>query len=136
MICKTLIGHINDKISTLGAMTVDQIAELKGISKIKAMQNYDEFAGLKALQHIDITNPEALEEFKAKYYLSDDNIAAMKLIGIPFERTVQDYRSTYNDIRDWLRHQKSANEKEASTIDWDDVIFEVDQHKVNSECVC
>ena len=40
---------------------------------------------------------------------------------------IQDYRSTYNDIRDWLRRrEKSANEKEESTIDWDDVVFEVD----------
>ncbi|MGB3961840.1 MAG: type I restriction endonuclease subunit R, partial [Sulfurimonas sp.] len=33
---------------------------------------------------------------------------------------------TYNDIRDWQRLQKFANEKETSTIDWDDVVFEVD----------
>ncbi len=38
----------------------------------------------------------------------------------------EDYRSTYNDIRDWLRKEKTANEKENSTIDWDDVVFEVD----------
>lgn len=42
------------------------------------------------------------------------------------ERTVQDYRSTYNDIRDWLRTQKNSNEKEQSTIDWDDIVFEID----------
>jgi type I restriction enzyme R subunit len=28
------------------------------------------------------------------------------------ERTVQDYRSTYNDIRDWLRQEKSGKEPE------------------------
>ncbi|MDD2906001.1 MAG: hypothetical protein PHH41_08825 [Sulfurimonas sp.] len=50
----------------------------------------------------------------------------MQAIQIPAERTVQDYRSTYNDIRDWQRLQKFANEKETSTIDWDDVVFEVD----------
>ncbi len=90
------------------------------------LQNYDEFAGLKALQQVDLTNTEALEEFKAKYYLNNDDITAMKVINVPSERTVQDYRSTYNDIRDWLRREKSANEKEASKIDWDDVVFEVD----------
>ena len=42
------------------------------------------------------------------------------------ERKVQDYRSTYNDIRDWLRREKTGKEKEASTLDWDDVVFEVD----------
>jgi len=50
----------------------------------------------------------------------------MLAIKMPAERTIQDYRSTYNDIRDWLRREKSGNEKDTSTIDWDDVVFEVD----------
>ncbi len=90
------------------------------------LQNYDEFAGLKALQNVDITDPKAVEEFKATYYLNDDDIAAMQKIPVPAERTIQDYRSTYNDIRDWLRREKTGKEKKASTIDWDDVVFEVD----------
>ena len=47
-------------------------------------------------------------------------------IKIPAERKIQDYRSTYNDIRDWLRRERSAEEKDSSNIDWDDVVFEVD----------
>lgn len=90
------------------------------------LQNYDEFAGLKALQGLDMTDPTAVEAFKAKHYLNDDDLAAMQAIKVPAERTIQDYRSTYNDIRDWLRREKTANEKAASTIDWDDVVFEVD----------
>jgi type I restriction enzyme R subunit len=90
------------------------------------LQNYDEFAGLKALQGLDMTDATAVEAFKAKHYLSDDDLAAMQAIKMPAERTIQDYRSTYNDIRDWLRREKNANEKAASTIDWDDVVFEVD----------
>ncbi|MFY9260934.1 MAG: type I restriction endonuclease subunit R [Gallionella sp.] len=90
------------------------------------LQNYDEFAGLKALQSLDMTDPTAVEAFKAKHYLSDDDLAAMQAIKVPAERTIQDYRSTYNDIRDWLRREKSANEKGTSTLDWDDVVFEVD----------
>ena len=90
------------------------------------LQNYDEFAGLKALQSLDMTDPTAVEAFKAKHYLNDDDLAAMQAIKMPAERTIQDYRSTYNDIRDWLRREKSANEKDTSTIDWDDVVFEVD----------
>ena len=90
------------------------------------LQNYDEFAGIKALQNLDMNDPKAVEEFKTKYYLSDEDLIKMQAIKIPAERTVQDYRSTYNDIRDWLRREKSANEKETSTIDWDDVVFEVD----------
>jgi len=42
------------------------------------------------------------------------------------ERMVQDYRSTYNDIREWLRRQKAANEEASSEIDWNDVVFEVE----------
>src|SRR5690606_572444 len=38
----------------------------------------------------------------------------------------QDYRSTYNDIREWLRRQRKGDEAEQSTIDWDDVVFEID----------
>lgn len=90
------------------------------------LQNYDEFAGLKALQSVDMEDAEAVEAFKAKYYLDDDDIKTMLAIDVPPERVVQDYRSTYNDTRDWLRREKAANQKNESTIDWDDVVFEVD----------
>ena len=42
------------------------------------------------------------------------------------ERTVQDYRSTYNDIREWLRCEKRGEDAEKSEIEWEDVVFEVD----------
>ena len=90
------------------------------------LQNYDEFNHLKALQGIDLNNPEAVEEFKKAHFVTDEDIAAMQKIELLKERTVQDYRSTYNDIRDWLRREKSGKEAEESTIDWDDVVFEVD----------
>jgi type I restriction enzyme R subunit len=90
------------------------------------LQNYDEFNHLKAFQAIDIKIPEAIEEFKKAHFVTDDDIAAMQKIELLKERTVQDYRSTYNDIRDWLRREKSGKESEESTIDWDDVVFEVD----------
>jgi len=90
------------------------------------LQNYDEFASLKALQTLDMNNPEAVEAFKVEHYLDDEKLAELQTIRLPAERKVQDYRSTYNDIRDWQRRQKSADEKEQSTIDWDDVVFEVD----------
>jgi type I restriction enzyme R subunit len=90
------------------------------------LQNYDEFNHLKAFQAIDINNPEAIEEFKKAHFVTDEDIAAMQKIELLKERTVQDYRSTYNDIRDWLRREKSGKESEESTIDWDDVVFEVD----------
>jgi len=90
------------------------------------LQNYDEFAGLKALQTVDMEDIEAVEAFKAEYYLSDEKIAVMQAIAIPSERAIQDYRSVYNDTREWLRRQKAGDEEDSTTLDWDDVVFEVD----------
>ncbi len=90
------------------------------------LQNYDEFTHLKALQEIDVNNTDAVEAFKETSFLTDDDIASMQEIVVLPERVVQDYRSTYNDIRDWLRREKNGKEAEESTIDWDDVVFEVD----------
>ena len=90
------------------------------------LQNYDEFAGLKAFQRIDQNDEKAVEEFKAKYYLNDETVAAMKDVKIPSDRAIQNYKSTYNDIRDWLRNQKESDKKDALKIDWSDVVFEVD----------
>ena len=90
------------------------------------LQNYDEFAYLKALQEVDKNNPEALEAFKENNFLTDADIDNMKTIDVLEDRTAQDYRSTYNDIRDWLRREKQGKEAEESDIDWDDVVFEID----------
>lgn len=73
-----------------------------------------------------MNDPSVVEEFKSKHYLSDEDLAALHTIKIPAERKIQDYRSTYNDVRDWLRREKSSTERGKSTIDWDDVVFEVD----------
>jgi len=114
--------------------TIEKEADKKAFAKLfgeyfrveNVLQNYDEFASLKDLQTVDMTDPAAVEAFKAKHYLSDDDLAALQSITLPAERKIQDYRSTYNDVRDWLRREKSSTEKEKSTIDWDDVVFEVD----------
>lgn len=90
------------------------------------LRNYDEFSHLKALQAIDINDAEAVEAFKEAHFVTDEAIAAMRNIELLKERTVQDYRSVYNDIRDWLRREKTGKESEESKIDWDDVVFEVD----------
>ena len=90
------------------------------------LQNYDEFNHLKAFQALDKNEPAAVEEFRKANFLTEEDIAAMQKIELLKERTVQDYRSTYNDIRDWLRREKSGKESEESKIDWDDVVFEVD----------
>jgi type I restriction enzyme R subunit len=90
------------------------------------LQNYDEFNKLKALQAIDIDDANAVEEFKKAHFVTDEDIALMQKIELLKERTIQDYRSTYNDIRDWLRRERFGKESEESKIDWDDVVFEVD----------
>ena len=90
------------------------------------LQNYDEFSALQAFQSLDTSDAKAVEAFKEKYYLTDEAFSEMQPIDMPSERRIQNYRSTYNDIRDWLRRQKDGEEKAKSTIDWDDVVFEVD----------
>lgn len=113
---------------------IEKEADKKAFAKLfgeylrveNVLQNYDEFASLKALQDLDLDDAAAVEAFKAKHYLSDDDLAALQAITLPAERTIQDYRSTYNDVRDWLRREKASGEKEKSTVDWDDVVFEVD----------
>ncbi|MBS1571364.1 MAG: type I restriction endonuclease subunit R, partial [Bacteroidetes bacterium] len=90
------------------------------------LQNYDEFNHLKAFQAIDNNNFEAIEEFKKIHFVTDEDIALMQKIEILNERTIQDYRSVYNDIRDWLRREKFGKNSENTTINWDDVVFEID----------
>ena len=113
---------------------IEKEADKKAFAKLfgeylrveNVLQNYDEFASLKALQSLDMNDPAAVEAFKAQHYLSDDDLTALQAITLPAERKIQDYRSTYNDVRDWLRREKAGAEKDKSTIDWDDVVFEVD----------
>ena len=90
------------------------------------LQNYDEFTHLKALQTIDLDNPTAVEEFKNTYFVTDEDIKDMQQVEMLSERTIQDYKSTYNDIRDWLRREQKGSAAEKSKIDWDDVVFEID----------
>ncbi|MBR09751.1 MAG: DEAD/DEAH box helicase [Rickettsiales bacterium] len=90
------------------------------------LQNYDEFTNLKEFQLVDSDDPEAVEAFKDAHFVTDEDIATMQQIELPADRVIQDYRSTYNDIRDWLRKERNGKEAEESTIDWDDVVFEVD----------
>lgn len=90
------------------------------------LQNYDEFVSLKALQKVDVNDPVALESFKAQHHMDDNTVEELKTITVPAERKIQDYRSTYNDIRDWLQREKAATVIECSSIDWSEVVFEVD----------
>ena len=90
------------------------------------LQNYDEFAGLKAIQDLDVNDEQAVKEFKEKHYLNDEDFNKMQDIKIPSQRIIQDYKSTYNDIREWIRREKNSKDKEESAIDWNDIVFEID----------
>jgi type I restriction enzyme R subunit len=90
------------------------------------LQNFDEFASLRAAQSLDLRDAAAVDVFKTQHGLSDAEFAAMQSVRVPSERAIQDYRSAYNDIRDWLRRQREGQQPEQSNVDWDDVVFEVD----------
>ncbi|MDO4764053.1 MAG: type I restriction endonuclease subunit R [Flavobacteriaceae bacterium] len=90
------------------------------------LQNYDEFTHLKAFQIIDVEDENAVEQFKEKHFLTDEDIETMKGVEVLDNRAEQDYRSTYNDIRDWFRKEKKGERSETSQTDWSDVVFEVD----------
>ncbi|NLV97707.1 MAG: type I restriction endonuclease subunit R, partial [Desulfovibrionales bacterium] len=79
-----------------------------------------------ALQKLDDNDAQAVEDFLQKHYLSTEDLERLRTITVLPERMVQDYRSTYNDIRDWLRREKIAKEQDDSSVDWSDVVFEVD----------
>ena len=90
------------------------------------LQNYDEFTNLKDLQTIDKDDPDALAAFRDTHFLTDEQVTEMLKTDVLQERAAQDYRSTYNDIRDWFRREKEGKAPEESKIDWDDVVFEID----------
>jgi type I restriction enzyme R subunit len=113
---------------------IEKEADKKAFTKLfgeylkieNALQNFDEFANLKAWQQVDQQDEAAVQAFKEQRYLTDEDLEKLKATQVLPERKVQDYRSTYNDIRDWLRREKDGKEKQNSTVDWDDVVFEID----------
>ena len=90
------------------------------------LQNYDEFTHLKALQTIDKNDPEALKAFAEEHFLTEEQVASMVQLEVLKDRLVQDYKSTYNDIRDWVSKERENTAQEKQLIDWEEVVFEVD----------
>lgn len=43
--------------------------------------------------------------------MDDEKLAELQTIRLPADRKIQDYRSAYNDIRDWQRREKEAEKK-------------------------
>lgn len=127
-----VVKELNERFPNVDEIETEQ--DKKDFSKLfgeylrieNILQNYDEYTHLKALQAIDLDNPNAVEEFKNTNFVTDEDIKDMQQVEMLSERAVQDYKSTYNDIRDWLRREKDGSAAEKSKIDWDDVVFEID----------
>lgn len=127
-----IVKELNDRFPDVNKIETEQ--DKKEFSKLfgeylrieNILQNYDEYTHLKALQTIDLNNPDAVEEFQNTYFVSAEDIKDMQQVEMLPDRRVQDYKSTYNDIRDWLRREKESTAAEKSKIDWDDVVFEID----------
>lgn len=102
-----------------------------------ALKNFDEYQAMMELKRLPAISDEmdeatvtqiaqSIQEIQNKYQLDDDTLGRLDAIALPSERMIQDYRSTYNDICDWISHNKHAQTQADSTISWDDVVFEVD----------
>lgn len=127
-----VVKELNDRFPNPDKIETEQdkkeFAKLFGeyLRVENVLQNYDEFTGLKILQDLDCSDEAAVNAFKQQFQVSDEDFAVMQNIQVPSERILQDYRSVYNDIRDWLRRSKAAEQQEQSKLDWDDIVFEVD----------
>ena len=127
-----IVKELNERFPNVDEIETEQ--DKKEFSKLfgeylrieNILQNYDEYTHLKALQTIDLSDANAVEAFKNTYFVTDEDIQGMQQVEMLPDRRVQDYKSTYNDIRDWLRKEKESTVAEKSKIDWDDVVFEID----------
>ncbi len=127
-----VVKELNERFPNVDEIETEQ--EKKDFTKLfgeylridNILQNYDEYTHLKALQTIDLNNPNAVEEFRNTYFVTDEEIKNMRQVEVLPDRRVQDYKSTYNDIRDWLRKERAGAATEKNKIAWDDVVFEID----------
>lgn len=127
-----VVNELNERFPDTDAIVTE--SDKKAFSKLfgeylrieNILQNYDEFTGVKALQGVDVNDPVAVAKFKETFFVTDADMAAMQQVPMLSERTVQDFKSAYNDIADWKRRERNGKEPEESAIDWDDVVFEID----------
>ena len=127
-----IVKELNERFPNVDEIETEQ--DKKEFSKLfgeylrieNILQNYDEYTHLKALQTIDLSDADAVKTFKNTYFVTDEDIQDMQQVEMLSDRRVQDYKSAYNDIRDWLRKEKESTTAEKSKIDWDDVVFEID----------
>lgn len=127
-----VVRELNNKFPNVDEIETEQ--DKKEFAKLfgeylrieNILQNFDEYTHLKALQTIDLSDTESVEAFKHTYFVTDEDIKEMQKVDLLAERKDQDYKSAYNDIREWLRREKESAAVEKSKVNWDDVVFEVD----------
>ncbi len=94
----SIVSELEQRFLTLPVSTVKKkkaFVKLFGeyLRAENILQNYDEFATLKALQKVDISDPEAVETFKAEHYVDDENLLNYKpyasLPNVKFRTTAQ-----------------------------------------------
>lgn len=128
-ICRELLEHFPDPAN------IDRESDKKAFVNLfgkflrldNNLRNYDDFTRLKFLQSVDFSDSDEVEKFKTRFNLSDDKVAEMRNLGLLTERQIQDYKSAYNDIRDWITTSRSDKPTDtSSTVDWDSVVFEVE----------
>lgn len=90
------------------------------------LQNYDDFMSLRALQELDVLDDKAVEAFKERFHVDDETLEELSRLDIPSTREIQDYRSTYNDIKSWYENERRNQEDSESKVDWDSIVFEVE----------
>lgn len=90
------------------------------------LRNYDEYTQLQVLQTIDVEDQSQLDAFVQKYQLAKEQLDLLIDAPFPTPRQIQDYRSTYNDIKDWYNNERRNKEGEKSKVNWDEITFEVE----------
>ena len=127
-----IVRELTDKFPDPSSITTD--TDKKAFVKLfgeylraeNVLKNYDEYTALQAYQKIDKSDETAVKIFQEHHHLTDDELIAIQNTPVLSERVIQDSRSVYNDIRDWLRQEQDNNTAQKSQIDWSDVVFEVE----------
>ena len=85
------------------------------------LQNYDEFATLKALQKVDISDPEAVETFKAEHYVDDEKFAELQPFvsrqNVKF-RTIAQHTMISGTGSDAKKHQTTGINQPQTGMTW------------------
>jgi len=88
------------------------------------LRNYDDFTMLTAYKALDFDTPEEVAAFQERYQLDDEKLEQLAEMPVMSERRLQDLKSFYNDVREQVKREKENDEQ--SSIDWDEIVFEVD----------